>query len=68
MLAIKKKYIINKSRKRVAVQLPIKTFEKIEQLLEDYVLKKKIGENLPQDRLEVEEAKTYYSRLKKSSH
>ena len=68
MLAIKKKYIINKSRKRVAVQLPIKTFEKIEQLLEDYVLKKKITENLPQDRLEVEEAKTYYLRLKKSSH
>jgi hypothetical protein len=67
MLTIKKKYITNKARKRVAVQLDIKTFEKIEQLLEDYVLKKKITENLPEDRLQVQEAKIYYAKLKKGS-
>ena len=67
MLTIKKKYITNKARKRVAVQLDIKTFEKIEQLLEDYVLKKKITENDQQDRLSVQEARVYYTKLKKGS-
>jgi hypothetical protein len=66
MLAIKKKYILHKTtKKKVAVQLDIKTFEKIEGLLEDYVLKQKIKENSPSDRLELAEAKVLYGRLKK---
>ena len=59
MLTIRKKYIINKDRKRVAVQLPIKTFEKMEQLLEDYVLVKKMKENRPEDQMELNEAMAY---------
>ena len=66
MLEIKRKYILSKTKKRVAVQLDIKTFEKIESLLENYVLKRKIKENKGADRLEVAEAKAYYGRLKKS--
>jgi hypothetical protein len=66
MLTIKKKYVLNKANKRVAVQLDLATFQKIESLLEDYVLKKKIQENDPADRLELAEAKAYYSRLKKN--
>lgn len=65
MLTIRKNYIINKDRKRVAVQLPIKTFEKMEQLLEDYVLVKKMKENRPEDQMELNEAMAYYKRLKK---
>ncbi len=38
MLIIKKRYIVNERAKKVAVQLDIKTYEKMERLLEDYVL------------------------------
>lgn len=65
MLTIKRKYIINEDDKKVAVQLDIKTFEKIERLLEDYVLAESIKSNKAIDRLTVNEAKAYYQKLKK---
>jgi hypothetical protein len=65
MLTIKRKYIINEDDKKVAVQLDIKTFEKIERLLEDYVLAESIKSNKATDRLTVNEAKAYYQKLKK---
>lgn len=67
MLTIKKRYIINERAKKVAVQLDIKTYEKMERLLEDYVLADRINGNKPEDRLELNEAKSFYSRLKKSA-
>ncbi len=66
MLEIKKKYIVNEEDERIAVQLDIKTFEHIEKLLEDYVVGAYIQKNDAKERLELKEAKTYYSRLKKS--
>jgi hypothetical protein len=65
MLTIKRKYIVNEDDKKVAVQLDIKTFEKIERLLEDYVLAESIKSNKAIDRLTVNEAKAYYEKLKK---
>ncbi|WKZ59113.1 MAG: hypothetical protein QY309_14720 [Cyclobacteriaceae bacterium] len=65
MLTIKRKYIVNEDDKKVAVQLDIKTFEKIERLLEDYVLAESIKSNKAIDRLTVNEAKAYYQKLKK---
>lgn len=65
MLTIKRKYIVNEDDKKVAVQLDIKTFEKIERLLEDYVLAESIKSNKAIDRLTVDEAKAYYQKLKK---
>jgi len=41
MLDIRKKYIVNENQATIAVQLDIKTYNKIERLLEDYVLAKK---------------------------
>ncbi len=66
MLSIKKKYIVNERAKKIAVQLDIKTYEKMESLLEDYVLAKYIKENKEDDRLELNEAKAFYAKLKKS--
>lgn len=68
MLDIRKKYIVNENQDTIAVQLDIKTYNKIERLLEDYVLAKKMKSNRKVDRLEVNEAKAYYARLKKSAH
>ncbi len=66
MLPIKKKYIIDENDQKVAVQLDIETFQKIEQVLEDYALGELIKENKPEDRLSLEEAKAYYKNLKKA--
>jgi hypothetical protein len=47
----------------VAVQVDIQTFEKIEQLLEDYALGQFIEENDPDEILSVAEAREYYNSL-----
>ncbi len=66
MLEIKKQYIINENNKKVGVQLDIETFKKIEQLLEDYALGQLIKENDKNEVLDLDEAKEYYSKLKKA--
>ena len=63
MLEIKKTYVTDSKRRPVAVQIDIQTFEKMEQLLEDYALAQFIGENDPEDVLSVAEAKAYYKSL-----
>ncbi len=64
MLEIKKTYLTDENKKPVAVQVDIETFEKIEQVLEDYALGKLIEENNSVDNLSVNEAKEYYKDLK----
>lgn len=66
MLKIKKKYLTDENNRAVAVQLDIKTFERIEQLLEDYALGQLIEENEPNDTLSLNEAEEYYKKLKKN--
>jgi len=67
MKSFNRKYIINEHNERIAVQLDIKTFEKIERALEDYVLGEKMLKNQPADTLVLKEARTYYKKLKKSA-
>lgn len=66
MLPIKKRFIVDEGDRKIAVQLDIKTFEKIEQVLEDYALGEFIKENKQEDNLSLEEAKTFYKSLKKA--
>lgn len=63
MLDIKKTYVTDNKKRPVAVQVDIQTFEKMEQLLEDYALGQFISENDPEDVLSVAEAKAYYESL-----
>jgi hypothetical protein len=63
MLDIKKTYVTDSKRRPVAVQVDIQTFERMEQLLEDYALGQFINENDPEDVLSVAEAKAYYESL-----
>lgn len=63
MLDIKKTYVTDSKKRPVAVQVDIQTFEKMEQLLEDYALGQFINENDPEDVLSVAEAKAYYESL-----
>jgi hypothetical protein len=64
MEEIKKKYIIDESSKKVAVQIDINDFEKIEQLIEDYALGKYMEENDPIEVLTLNEAKVLYEKMK----
>lgn len=65
MLDLQEKYIIDKNNKPVAVQLDIKTFERLEEVLENYALAQYMKETEDDDRLNVEEAKTFYNKLVK---
>jgi hypothetical protein len=65
MLDIKKTYLTDEKKRPVAVQVDIETFEKMEQLLEDYALGQLIEENDPGENLPLKEAQEYYHKLKK---
>jgi hypothetical protein len=65
MLTIKRKYIIDESNEKIAVQLDIKTYERIERLLEDYVLGESIKKNKAENRLDLKSAREYYKKVKK---
>lgn len=62
MLKIDKKYILNSNKKKVAVQIPIDTYQKIEGVLEDYALGQYIDETSGEKPLSVKEAKKYYGK------
>ncbi len=63
MEIINKQYIIDEHNKKVAVQIPVKIFEKLEEILENYGLAHLIEENEEDELLQVGEAKAYYNKL-----
>jgi hypothetical protein len=65
MVEVKKKYIVDENNERVAVQIDIKTFELIEEILENFALVKIMEENNEEELLESSEARAYYDRLEK---
>lgn len=65
MLDLKEKYIVNKRKKTVAVQLDIKTFRQIEEVLEDYGLAQYMKETIDDEKFNVEEAQAFYKKLVK---
>ena len=66
METINKQYIVDDQNRRIAVQIPIETFEKLEELLENYALVQLMKENESKEVLGVNEAKTYYDQLEKA--
>jgi len=65
MLKIKKTYVTDEKKNPIAVQIDIDTYQKIEQLLEDYALGQLIDDNDPGENLSLNEAKTYYEKLRR---
>lgn len=67
MEVIKKSYVVDEHNKKVAVQIDLETFEKIEQILEDHLFLKILMEREKDDVfMKVEEAKAHYNKLKKA--
>jgi len=57
-------YIVDNENHKIAVQLDIKTYEKITDALENYALYKFMEENEHDEKLSLEDAKKYYQSLK----
>ena len=66
MEEIKKRYIVDDKNRKIAVQIDYETFERIEELLEDYALIQLIKENDEKGILDENEAKSYYKKLEKA--
>jgi hypothetical protein len=64
MLEITKNIVLDENQKPFAVQIPIKVFEKIEEILENQGLAKLINEIEDEPELSVKEAREYYKKLK----
>jgi len=65
MTLLKPNYVTDNDNKKVAVQLSIKTYQKIEDILENYGLYKLMEEDGDQENLKLENAKQFYAKLKK---
>jgi hypothetical protein len=65
MLAIKKEYIVTDDNKKKAVLIDIDTFNKIEEIIENYGLAKYMAEVANEESLSLIDAKKHYSTLKK---
>jgi len=65
MLAIKKEYIITENNKKKAVLIDLETFNKMEELIEDYGLGKFMDEVMNEKNLTLKDTKKQYQALKK---
>ncbi len=64
-MQFKRHYIVNEDNQKVAVQLDIATFEKIENVLENYALVQMMSED-ESEGMTIEDAKKYYATLDKA--
>jgi hypothetical protein len=63
MLNIEKYYVLDEKKKAIAVQIPIKDFERLESVIEDYGLAQLMDETEDDERLSGDDALTYYRSL-----
>jgi acetyl-CoA carboxylase beta subunit len=66
METIDRQYIVDEQNRRIAVQIPIETFEKLEEILENYALVQLMKENEGEEPLSAQDAKSYYDQLEKA--
>ena len=66
MQELKQCYVTDEQNRRIAVQLDIETFERLEVIIEDYGLARLMEEHDDEDEtLGLSEAKAYYESLEK---
>ena len=66
MQTINRQYVVDEQDTKIAVQIPIETFERIEEILENYALVQLMKENEGEEILGVKEAKAFYNQLEKA--
>jgi uncharacterized protein with ACT and thioredoxin-like domain len=62
MLTLAKKFIVNDKNKKIAVQIPIDTYNRIEEVLEDFALGQYILEVKDEKTLTAAEARKFYGK------
>ena len=62
-MEIKKQFVIDEKNQKIAVQIDIDTFKKIEDLLENHVLAQMIKDSAGDKSYGINEAKAYYKQL-----
>jgi hypothetical protein len=67
METIQKQYIIDDQNRKIAVQIPIEVFEKLEDIMENYALFQLMQESEGEETLNAQDAKSYYDQLEKAS-
>jgi RelB Antitoxin len=65
MNPIRKRYLVDEHNRRVAVQVDLETFERMEDLLENSGLMQAIEESEGEDTLEIDAARALYASLEK---
>jgi len=63
---IAKQYVLDEKDRKIDVMIDIKTFNKIEEAMENYSIIQFIEENVEDKPLKSKEAKAYYKKLKKA--
>ena len=61
MINIRKRFIVDENNNKIAVQLDLDTFEKIEEILEKYCLAKEIEDR--KDDIETDESGAVYNKF-----
>ena len=64
MVEIHKKIVLDEDQRPFAVQVPIKEFERLEEIIENYGLSKLMDEVKDEEKLSIEDARTHYKSLK----
>lgn len=65
-MEIERKYIVDEHNRKVAVQLDIETFEKIEEILENYGLVQLMPSEEEDEALDLNQAKSFYQSLERA--
>nr|VFJ46029.1 MAG: hypothetical protein BECKDK2373B_GA0170837_10122 [Candidatus Kentron sp. DK]VFJ61155.1 MAG: hypothetical protein BECKDK2373C_GA0170839_10872 [Candidatus Kentron sp. DK] len=66
-MEIERKYIVDESNRKVAVQLDMETFTKIDEILENYGLVRLMQiEESNDELLDLDQARSYYRTLEKT--
>ncbi|MEO8087686.1 MAG: hypothetical protein ABI763_12740 [Bacteroidota bacterium] len=64
--AIPRQYVLDENNRKIAVMIDIKTFDKIEEAIENYGLMQFIKANAKDKPIIASEAKSHYRKIKKS--
>ena len=64
MLELHKNIVLDENQNPIAVLIPIKEFERIEEIIENYGLAKLMDETGDDEQLSINEAKSLYRSLK----
>ena len=66
MEELKKNYVVDEQNHKIAVQLDIDTFNRIEEVIEDYALARLMKEQSDDEALDLDDALAHYQGLEKA--